>query len=68
MTPLISIVVPVFNEQGTVAEVIERLLSIDLPAAREILVELGRRGMVGGQEDMIEDTAINLARARGQAA
>jgi len=32
--------------------------------AREILVELGRRGMVGGQEDMIEDTAITLARAR----
>jgi 4-hydroxy-2-oxovalerate/4-hydroxy-2-oxohexanoate aldolase len=35
--------------------------------AREILVELGRRGMVGGQEDMIEDTAINLARTRGLA-
>ncbi|MCL2657617.1 MAG: 4-hydroxy-2-oxovalerate aldolase [Betaproteobacteria bacterium] len=34
-------------------------------SAREILVELGRRGMVGGQEDMIEDTAITLARARG---
>jgi 4-hydroxy-2-oxovalerate/4-hydroxy-2-oxohexanoate aldolase len=33
--------------------------------AREILVELGRRGMVGGQEDMIEDTAITLARQRG---
>ena len=32
--------------------------------ARDILVELGRRGMVGGQEDMIEDTAITLARAR----
>ncbi|MEJ8810492.1 4-hydroxy-2-oxovalerate aldolase [Variovorax ureilyticus] len=32
--------------------------------AREILVQLGRRGMVGGQEDMIEDTAITLARAR----
>jgi len=32
--------------------------------AREILVELGRRGMVGGQEDMIEDTAITLARER----
>jgi 4-hydroxy-2-oxovalerate/4-hydroxy-2-oxohexanoate aldolase len=32
--------------------------------AREILVEMGRRGMVGGQEDMIEDTAITLAKAR----
>ena len=32
--------------------------------ARDILVELGKRGMVGGQEDMIEDTAITMARAR----
>jgi len=32
---------------------------------REILVELGRRAMVGGQEDMIEDTALTLAKARG---
>ena len=36
--------------------------------ARDILVEMGRRGMVGGQEDMIEDTAMTLARARGVAA
>jgi 4-hydroxy-2-oxovalerate/4-hydroxy-2-oxohexanoate aldolase len=32
--------------------------------AREILIELGRRGMVGGQEDMIEDTAMTMARER----
>ena len=32
--------------------------------AREILVEMGRRGMVGGQEDMIEDTALTLLKQR----
>jgi 4-hydroxy-2-oxovalerate/4-hydroxy-2-oxohexanoate aldolase len=36
--------------------------------ARAILVALGRRGMVAGQEDMIEDTALTLARERGVAA
>jgi 4-hydroxy-2-oxovalerate/4-hydroxy-2-oxohexanoate aldolase len=35
--------------------------------ARDILVEMGRRGMVGGQEDMIEDTAMTLARTRAAA-
>ncbi|MGH9384645.1 MAG: glycosyltransferase family 2 protein [Vicinamibacterales bacterium] len=38
MSPLLSIVVPVYNEKRTVAEVIERLLTIDLPVAREIVV------------------------------
>lgn len=36
--------------------------------ARDILMELGRRGMVAGQEDMIEDTAMTMARERGIAA
>ena len=30
--------------------------------AREILLELGRRKVVGGQEDMIVDVAMELAR------
>ncbi len=33
-------------------------------SAREILLELGRRKMVGGQEDMIEDAALTMARER----
>ena len=32
---------------------------------REILVELGRRRMVGGQEDMIVDVALDMANAHG---
>ena len=36
----------------------------DIPA-RDILVELGRKKMIGGQEDMIEDTALTMARERG---
>ena len=35
---LISIIVPVYNEAGTVRQVIERLLEIPLPADREIIV------------------------------
>ena len=32
--------------------------------ARDILVELGRQRLVGGQEDMIEDAALTMVRAR----
>jgi glycosyltransferase involved in cell wall biosynthesis len=35
---LLSIVVPVYNEVRTVRSVIERLIAIDLPVAREIIV------------------------------
>ncbi|MCR8551039.1 4-hydroxy-2-oxovalerate aldolase [Salipiger sp. P9] len=33
--------------------------------ARDILVELGARKMIAGQEDMIIDTAMTMAKARG---
>lgn len=33
--------------------------------ARAILIELGKRGTVGGQEDMIEDLALDMAKERG---
>jgi 4-hydroxy-2-oxovalerate/4-hydroxy-2-oxohexanoate aldolase len=34
-------------------------------SSRDILLELGRRRTVGGQEDMIEDLALDMARAAG---
>ncbi len=33
--------------------------------ARDILLELGKRKMIGGQEDMILDTAMTMAKERG---
>ncbi|KAF1711469.1 4-hydroxy-2-oxovalerate aldolase [Pseudoxanthomonas kalamensis DSM 18571] len=34
-------------------------------SSRDILVELGRKKMIGGQEDMIFDTAMTMAKERG---
>ena len=33
--------------------------------SRDILVEMGRRKTIGGQEDMIEDVALDIAKQRG---
>ena len=44
------------------AERAARMYGVD---TREILVELGKRRMVGGQEDMIVDVALDLIKARG---
>ncbi|MCA0257514.1 MAG: 4-hydroxy-2-oxovalerate aldolase [Proteobacteria bacterium] len=43
------------------AENASKLYGVD---AREILIELGNRRMVGGQEDMITDVALDILKAR----
>ena len=53
MSELLSIIVPVYNEESTVGAVVERLLAIELPVAREILVVNdgstdGTRGVLDG--------------------
>lgn len=53
--PLISIIVPVYNEAATVAAVIDRLLTIDLPAPREIIVV--NDGSRDGTRDVLDGLA-----------
>ncbi len=35
---LLSVIIPVFNEQSTISEVIEKVLAVELPIAKEIIV------------------------------
>ena len=52
MAPLVSIIVPVFNESATVAAVIRRLIEVPLPADREILVV--NDGSTDGTRDVLD--------------
>jgi len=67
---LLSIVVPVFNEEATVDAVVKRLLAIDLPVAREILVindgsTDGTRGVLDALPVMAETLRIVHAPRNG---
>ena len=55
MQPLITIIVPVYNEARTVRQVIERLLAIPLPAAREIIVI--NDGSTDGTKEVLDGIA-----------
>jgi dolichol-phosphate mannosyltransferase len=69
-TELLSIIVPVFNEVRTVRAVIDRLLAIDLPVAREILVvddgsTDGTREVLSGVVDAGLDVSVIQATKNG---
>jgi glycosyltransferase involved in cell wall biosynthesis len=53
---LLSIVVPVYNEVRTVRSVIERLIAIDLPVAREIIVV--NDGSTDGTREVLDRVGI----------
>jgi glycosyltransferase involved in cell wall biosynthesis len=69
---LISIIVPVYNEEATIAAVLERLLMVPLPAPREIIVvNDGSRDGTRAALDHIdgrhaEISIVNLAENRGK--
>jgi dolichol-phosphate mannosyltransferase len=55
LADLLSIIVPVYNEAGTVAAVIDRLLTIDLPVPREIVVV--NDGSTDGTREVLDGIA-----------
>jgi glycosyltransferase involved in cell wall biosynthesis len=57
----VSIVVPVYNEGATIAAVVERLLTIDLPAPREVIVvNDGSRDTTRSALDKLADRSPDL--------
>jgi glycosyltransferase involved in cell wall biosynthesis len=56
---LLSIVVPVYNEVRTVRAVIDRLIAIDLPIAREIIIV--NDGSMDGTREVLDSVAIRDA-------
>jgi glycosyltransferase involved in cell wall biosynthesis len=52
LSGLISIIVPVYNESATIGAVIDRLMTIDLPLDREIIVV--NDGSTDGTRDVLE--------------
>ena len=72
LEPLLSIIVPVYNERATIGAVLERLLSMDLPIAREIIaVDDGSGDGTGAELDAAAArsplvTALHLERNGGK--
>jgi glycosyltransferase involved in cell wall biosynthesis len=72
LTERISIVIPVYNERAMVAAVIDRVLAIDLPAPREVIVV--NDGSTDGTREVLDTlthrrtdlTIVHVAENRGK--
>ena len=62
MNELLSIIVPVYNEERTVRSVIERLIDIDLPVAREIIIV--NDGSTDGTREALASVERDIAESR----